>query len=70
MGKTLKSSTSNRRRFLKATGASVAALTLAGCASDDAGNGGGSGGDSGESGGETGTATGTPEQSVDEVVIG
>lgn len=74
MGKTLKSSTSNRRRFLKATGASVAALTLAGCASDDAGNGGGSGGDSGGdsggSGGETGTATGTPEQSVDEVVIG
>ncbi|WP_148413967.1 ABC transporter substrate-binding protein [Haloferax sp. KTX1] len=76
MGKTLKSSTSNRRRFLKATGASVAALTLAGCASDDAGSGGDSGGsgdsggDSGGSGGETGTTTGTPEQSVDEVIIG
>ncbi|WP_411964568.1 ABC transporter substrate-binding protein [Haloferax sp. YSMS24] len=77
MGKTLKSSTSNRRRFLKATGASVAALTLAGCTSDDAGgNGGdsgGSGGDSGgngDSGGSQGTTTGTPEQSVEEIIIG
>ncbi|KAB1190033.1 ABC transporter substrate-binding protein [Haloferax sp. MBLA0076] len=75
MGKTLKSSTSNRRRFLKATGASVAALTLAGCTSDDAGGSGGgsggdSGGDSGGSGGDQGTTTGTPEQSVEEIIIG
>ncbi|KAB1198090.1 MULTISPECIES: ABC transporter substrate-binding protein [Haloferax] len=78
MGKTFKSSTSNRRRFLKATGASVAALTLAGCTSDDAGgNGGdsgGSGGDSGGSGGDSGgsqgTTTGTPQQSVEEIIIG
>ncbi|KAB1185024.1 MULTISPECIES: ABC transporter substrate-binding protein [Haloferax] len=76
MGKTLKSSTSNRRRFLKATGASVAALTLAGCTSDDAGgsgDSGGSGGDSGGSGGSgggQGTTTSAPQQSVDEIIIG
>ncbi|SFK64244.1 branched-chain amino acid transport system substrate-binding protein [Halogranum rubrum] len=76
MGKTLKSSvTSNRRRFLKTTGASVAALTLAGCTSDDTGSGGdgGDGGDNGSdggSGGNQGTTTGSSGGSVDEVVIG
>jgi branched-chain amino acid transport system substrate-binding protein len=73
MGKTPKFSGSNRRRFLKATGASVAALTLAGCASDDAGSG-GDGGDGGSgdggSGGGQGTTTGSTGPSVDEVVIG
>lgn len=73
MGKTPKFSGSNRRRFLKATGASVAALTLAGCTSDDAGSGGegggGSGGDGG-SGGEQGTTAGSTGSSVDEVIIG
>lgn len=76
MGKTPKSSASNRRRFLKATGASVAALTIAGCTSDDAGSGGegggGGGGDGsgGGDGGSQGTTTGSSGSSVDEVVIG
>lgn len=70
IGRTLRSSASNRRRSLKVTGAGVATLILAGCAGDDTGNGDGSGGDPGRSGDETGTATGTPGQSVDEVIIG
>lgn len=71
MGKTPKSSVSNRRRFLKTTGASVAALTLAGCASDDnpsGGDSGGSGGSGDDSGNTQGTATST--DTVEEVVIG
>jgi branched-chain amino acid transport system substrate-binding protein len=78
MGKTNESlSTSNRRRFIKAAGASALTLGLAGCASDDAGSGGGgtttSGDGGGDSGGSTqteGTTTGSSGQSVDQVVVG
>ncbi|AGB15170.1 Copper binding protein, plastocyanin/azurin family, protein exported by TAT pathway [Halovivax ruber XH-70] len=42
----------NRRTVLKATGASLAAVTLAGCGSSDNGNGDGSGGDDNTGGGD------------------
>ncbi|ELZ27959.1 branched-chain amino acid ABC transporter substrate-binding protein [Halogeometricum pallidum JCM 14848] len=78
MGKTTKSPfSSQRRRFIKAAGATALTLGLAGCASDDADSGGestpsesGGGDTTGESTQTEGTTTGSSQSSVDEVVIG
>ena len=57
------SSSIDRRRFLKATGASAVAATLAGCTSG--GNGGDGGGDSGGDGGDSGDSDGDSGDSGD-----
>jgi branched-chain amino acid transport system substrate-binding protein len=68
MGKSNRSiPTVNRRNFIKTSGVSVAALSLAGCSSDDTGS-------SGESGGQQNTGddsnTGNSGKSAKEVIIG